>query len=72
MIILSATCIDGEIRLRESLPAELEGKEIQIFVQTASTPKISSKRRKAGSAKGLIQIDPDFDAPLPDFQEYME
>lgn len=29
------------------------------------------RTRKAGSAKGLISIAPDFDAPLPDFDEYM-
>lgn len=27
---------------------------------------------KAGSAKGLIQIAPDFDVPLEDFKSYME
>ena len=28
--------------------------------------------RKAGSAKGLIKIASDFDAPLEEFQPYME
>lgn len=27
---------------------------------------------KAGSAKGLIRIEPDFDEPLEDFKPYME
>jgi antitoxin (DNA-binding transcriptional repressor) of toxin-antitoxin stability system len=27
---------------------------------------------KAGSAKGMIRMAPDFDAPLDDFREYME
>ncbi|HMO58212.1 MAG TPA: DUF2281 domain-containing protein [Roseiflexaceae bacterium] len=27
--------------------------------------------RKAGTARGLVTIDPDFDAPLDDFREYM-
>lgn len=27
--------------------------------------------RKAGSAKGLLTISPDFDAPLDDFAAYM-
>ena len=30
----------------------------------------SRKARKAGSAKGLIKIADDFDAPLSDFDEY--
>lgn len=29
-----------------------------------------SRPRKAGSAKGMIKISPDFDAPLNDFTEY--
>ena len=32
------------------------------------TPKPS---RKAGSAKGMIWMAPDFDEPLEDFKEYM-
>ncbi|MCZ7674418.1 MAG: DUF2281 domain-containing protein [Chloroflexi bacterium] len=35
---------------------------------TAATSKLP---RRFGSAKGLIQMSDDFDAPLPDFQEYM-
>ncbi|HML24481.1 MAG TPA: DUF2281 domain-containing protein [Aggregatilinea sp.] len=30
------------------------------------------KRRKAGSARGLVTLASDFDAPLADFGEYME
>ena len=33
------------------------------------TPKA---RRKAGSAKGLITMASDFDAPLEDFRAYMQ
>jgi antitoxin (DNA-binding transcriptional repressor) of toxin-antitoxin stability system len=28
-------------------------------------------KRKAGSAQGMIVMSDDFDAPLPDFAEYM-
>ncbi|MFO7678731.1 MAG: DUF2281 domain-containing protein [Chloroflexota bacterium] len=35
---------------------------------TAAKPK---QPRRFGSAKGLIQMSDDFDAPLADFQEYM-
>jgi antitoxin (DNA-binding transcriptional repressor) of toxin-antitoxin stability system len=34
-----------------------------------SAPKV---RRKAGSAKGLITMASDFDAPLEDFRAYMQ
>lgn len=29
------------------------------------------KRRHRGSAKGLIIMSPDFDEPLPEFEEYL-
>lgn len=29
------------------------------------------KKRKFGSAKGLISMSPDFDEPLEDFKDYM-
>ncbi len=32
----------------------------------------SQERRIPGSARGLIRILPDFNAPLDDFREYME
>ena len=39
-----------------------------VHQNAASTPPAP----KAGSAKGLIQIAPDFDEPLEDFKPYME
>ena len=33
-------------------------------------PSAGQRRRRAGSAKGLFQVPPDFDAPLDDFAEY--
>ncbi len=33
--------------------------------------KQTSRPRKAGSAKGIIKMSADFDAPLDDFAEYM-
>jgi antitoxin (DNA-binding transcriptional repressor) of toxin-antitoxin stability system len=39
-------------------------------VQLVPVPA-SSQPRKVGSARGLIQMTPDFDAPLADFDEYM-
>ena len=32
---------------------------------------IPPKSRKAGSARGLVKMTPDFDVPLADFDEYM-
>ena len=32
---------------------------------------VKKRRRRFGSAKGLISMAPDFDEPLDDFKEYM-
>ena len=73
MVVLTATCRNGIIEPKQPLPAELEGKQVQIQIEEVneevnSTPR---KRRKAGSAAGQIWIAPDFDAPLEDFWDYM-
>ena len=44
-----------------------ENKQAVQLVPVSTTPK----PRKAGSARGLVKIAADFDAPLPDFNEYM-
>lgn len=56
------------------LPDELK-KEASDFVEFLKT-KVSDKgrenKRKAGLAKGLIEMADDFDEPLDDFKEYRE
>ena len=40
--------------------------------QDATVPAVPTKRRRRlGSAKGLVHISDDFDEPLEDFREYM-
>ncbi|MCY3867985.1 MAG: type II toxin-antitoxin system prevent-host-death family antitoxin [Gemmatimonadetes bacterium] len=39
--------------------------------QITTTPAVPTKRRRPGSAKGLVHISDDFDEPLEDFREYM-
>ena len=58
-----------------SLPDEMK-KEVNDLINHLKS-KIGSKqkdtnRRKAGLAKGLIEMKEDFDEPLVDFKEYME
>ena len=46
---------------------------LQIVELLAGLPAVTGKGApKAGSAKGLIEIGPDFDEPLEDFKPYME
>jgi antitoxin (DNA-binding transcriptional repressor) of toxin-antitoxin stability system len=50
-------------RQKPGQPADRMGQYVVVVPE--------QRTRKAGSAKGLIRIAPDFDAPLPDFDEYM-
>ena len=67
---------EAKQHLADLFDAALSGEEIVITkdehpvlkLTRISTAKV---RRKAGSAKGLISIAEDFDAPLEDFAEYM-
>jgi hypothetical protein len=54
------------IILDEQLPETFS--KIRVTIESLTMPP---KRRKAGALKGLIQVTPDFDDPLEDFQEYM-
>jgi len=43
----------------------------QPLVKLVALTRQSRKQRQFGSAKGLIRMADDFDAPLGDFKEYM-
>ncbi|MBD2498013.1 DUF2281 domain-containing protein [Nostoc sp. MBR 210] len=62
--------------LSELIDAALDGEEIIITKDNQQAVKLIpilpvKRRRQPGSAKGLITMADDFDAPLEDFQEYM-
>jgi prevent-host-death family protein len=64
-------------QIKQHLPQILEDMEDTIIITKQGLPiaKIigipPQKRRQFGSAKGLIKMSDDFDAPLEDFKEYM-
>jgi antitoxin (DNA-binding transcriptional repressor) of toxin-antitoxin stability system len=65
-----------ETQLARLLEDALRGEEVVITQADQPVLKLvriprSVPRRKRGSAKGQLQIAPDFDAPLDDFQAYM-
>ena len=68
------TDIDIYIQLA-TLPDDMK-KEVADFVDFLKSKTIvtkkASKQRKAGLAKGLIQMREDFNEPLDDFKEYMQ
>lgn len=73
-----------EIELREVssqlnalLQTALNGEEVLILEDKKPILKLTridttKPRRRRGSAKGLIKMAPDFDAPLDEFNEYMQ
>jgi len=63
-------------QLERVIQTALDGEEVVITQNREAVLKIvpvprSNGRRKAGSAKGLVSMAEDFDAPLEDFKEYM-
>lgn len=56
------------------LPDDLkkEANDFVEFLKTKVSAKDTKKKRKAGLAKGLIEMSEDFDEPLEDFKEYRE
>lgn len=60
-----------QIILDEELPNNAPSRVRVIVLYDENAPNGNlEKRRKAGSAEGLIKMSADFDAPLEDFKEY--
>lgn len=60
-----------EIVLDEKLPDNAPSRVRVIVLFDENFPEGNlEKRRKAGSAEGLVKMSADFDAPLEDFEEY--
>ena len=60
MVVLTATCRNGVIELTEPLPAELEGKQIQIQVKEiepieVETAELIGKRESVGVAEPAVE-----------------
>jgi antitoxin (DNA-binding transcriptional repressor) of toxin-antitoxin stability system len=73
--MLQVNLEEAKDRLLELVDAVLKGETVWIVKDLQETvqlvPVISSARRQFGSAKGLIVMVDNFDAPLPDFNAYM-
>ncbi|MGH7194403.1 MAG: type II toxin-antitoxin system Phd/YefM family antitoxin [Candidatus Saccharimonadales bacterium] len=76
----SVTIQEAQARLPELIHRLTLGDEVVIteddrpvarLVQSTPTPQ--RQRRQLGTMKGtVLNVAPDFDAPLEDFREYME
>lgn len=70
---------DAQVHLRELVEKVESGDEVLITRENRPVARLSApvegaandlKPRKFGSSRGLIEMAPDFDAPLEDFAEY--
>ncbi len=74
MYQVDITEIDAQ--LATVIATALQGEDVLILqdhepLLKRSRVKATNVRRKRGSAKGLVIMADDFDAPLEDFKEYM-
>lgn len=68
---------EAKTQLGALIDVALSGEEVLITQDQQPVLKLArvnplAGRRKAGSAKGLIKIADDFDAPLEEFKPYLE
>ncbi len=66
---------DAELRLAELVAEAASGEEVVITRDDGATFQIvpvvpTEPRPRYGSARGLIEMGDDFDAPLEDFKAY--
>ncbi len=66
---------EAKERLSDLIDAALRGEVVSIAVDQERVVElvpslVHGGRRKFGSAKGLVQIADDFDAPLEELEEY--
>ena len=67
----------AKTQLPELIEAAVSGQEVVIAKDDQHSVKlvpisVQKKRPQFGSAKGLINMTEDFDAPLKDFDEYVK
>lgn len=68
---------EASAHLAELIEAAVRGEVVLITTDTQQVIRlvpvtVTKPKRRFGSAKGLIHMSDDFDAPLEDFREYME
>jgi antitoxin (DNA-binding transcriptional repressor) of toxin-antitoxin stability system len=67
---------EAQDRLRQLIDDARHGKTVLILDENEQAVQLvpvttTQKPRKAGTARGLVKMAPNFDEPLADFDEYM-
>jgi len=75
--MIRITIDEARNQLRDLIRAALGGEDVLIIDDDQHTVclapvEVHRGKRVFGSAKGMIHMADDFDAPLEDFKEYME
>jgi antitoxin (DNA-binding transcriptional repressor) of toxin-antitoxin stability system len=68
---------EAKTQLWELIEATLKGEKVYLLREDRQAVQLVPAslplpRPKFGSARGKITLSPDFDAPLPDMQDYTE
>lgn len=66
---------EAKVRLRDLIEAAIRGEHVVILRENQAVVRLvpvelPKRRAQFGSAKGLVTVAADFDAPLEDFSEY--
>jgi len=76
MVMHQVSLDEAKVRLPDLIETAIKGENVFIFTdahQVVQLVPIEPPKRhpQFGSAKGLVVMADDFDAPLADFNEYM-
>ena len=74
LVMAQFNIADAKARFSELVDRALAGDEVIVARDNKPLLKLvplgESGGRRPGTAKGQIRMAPDFDAPLPDFDDY--
>lgn len=77
MAMIQVTIHEAKTHLSRLIQQALDGEEViiardkQPLVKLSVLPEAQQVRRIGGAAHVIVRIAPDFDAPLPEFKDYM-
>jgi antitoxin (DNA-binding transcriptional repressor) of toxin-antitoxin stability system len=77
MAMIQVTIHEAKTHLSRLIQQALDGEEViiardkQPLVKLSVLPEAQQVRRIGGAAHVVVQIAPDFDAPLQEFKDYM-
>lgn len=60
---------DGKVIVPDAPLPLSPGEKLRVTIERESAPELQTQRRKAGSARGQVWMSPNFDAPLPEFED---